>query len=128
MTINCSIFAGFYYFFFNLNADIPIRLNPGSFYQRLKMSQVILNFVLKLTPLSNGRINWVYGVLRVSYVSFLIWVINCELEFVERVLTTKRSSFFEVLIVFLFFVFEGRGEGGKNSPPPAASIGGVFVQ
>ena len=41
-------------------------------------------------------------------------------------LTTKRSSFFEV--VFLFFVFEGRGEGGKHSPPPAASIGGVFVQ
>ena len=64
-----------------------------------------------------------YGVLRGVV---LIWVINCEWEFVERVLTTKRSSFFEV--VFLFFVFEGRGEGGKHSPPPAASIGGVFVQ
>ena len=124
MTINCGIFAGFYYFFFNLNADIPIRLNPGSFRQRLKMPQVILNFVLKLTPLSNGHINWVYGVLRC--VVLLIWVINCEREFVERVLTTKRSSFFEV--VFLFFVFEGRGEGGKNSPPPAASHGVVFAQ
>ena len=42
-------------------------------------------------------------------------------------LTTKRSSFFEV--VFLFFVFEGRGEGGKNALTPAASIGGgLFVQ
>ena len=86
------------------------------------MHQIILNFVLKLTPLSNGRINWMYGVLRGVV---LIWVINCEWEFVERVLTTKRSSFFEV--VFLFFVFEGRGEGGKNSPPPAASHGGGFA-
>ena len=64
-----------------------------------------------------------YGVLRLVV---FIWVINCEWEFVERALTTKRSSFFEV--VFLFCVFEGRGEGGKNALPPDASHGGGFVQ
>ena len=112
MTINCSIFAGFYYFFFNLNADIPIRLNPGSFRQRLKMLQVILNFVLKLTPLSNGRINWVYGVLRVSYVScpykgYQLWMGICW-----KGANNQAEQFFWGS-VFVFRVWRSRWRRGK---------------
>ena len=107
--INCSIFAGLYYFFFNLNADIPIRLNPGSFDRRLNMRKLIQHFVLKVT---HGRINWVYGVLRVSYVScpymgYQLWMGICW-----KGANNQAEQFFWGS-VFVFRVWRSRWRRGK---------------